>query len=201
MPRLVDHTQKRLEILRATWELIATRGVAAATMREIAAASGYANGALSHYFRDKQQLLEAAYVYVWEATNERIRARLPGLRGVPAIRIYCEEISPSNDRARLEAKIVLPFFAQAVSDDRLAGLTRATFDQWRAELVSHFAEARVDGTLATTLSDTVLVEQLLSMLMGLQILATLTPHVTTDSGQQHQLDAFLGLMTLGPSPT
>lgn len=191
MPKLVEHRQKRQDIIEATWRLIAHQGFKAATMREIATEAGYANGALTHYFHNKDDLLEAAFVYVWESTNKRIDERLGRRTGLAAIRIYCEEITPSTDITRLEAKIVLPFFPLAVNNPRLAEITATTFAHWRSKLHKHLEEARADGTLAVHTPDDIVVEQLLSMLMGLQILAVLTPQVNTGASQLAQIDAYL----------
>ena len=67
MPKIVDHDARRLEIVHATWRLIAAKGFRATTMREIAKASGVANGGLFPYFRNKEELigvLEAEVVLI-----------------------------------------------------------------------------------------------------------------------------------------
>ena len=104
MPRLVDRDAKRREILEVTWRLMATQGADAATMREIAREAGYANGALAYYFANKEALIEAAFVCVFDRTNERIQAAVEGKRGLTALRAFLVEVlpprsSPSSRRA------------------------------------------------------------------------------------------------------
>ncbi|MBA4102389.1 MAG: TetR/AcrR family transcriptional regulator, partial [Arthrobacter sp.] len=36
MPKIVDHDERRLELVDATWRIIARQGLEGATMREIA---------------------------------------------------------------------------------------------------------------------------------------------------------------------
>ncbi len=50
------HTRKD-EILRAAAKVIATKGFASATVRDIAEASGILSGSLYHHFRSKDQIL------------------------------------------------------------------------------------------------------------------------------------------------
>ena len=50
MPKVVDHDQRRVELVQATWRIIAREGIERATMRGIAAEAGFANGALKPYF-------------------------------------------------------------------------------------------------------------------------------------------------------
>ena len=53
MPKIVDHERRRAEIVQTTWRVIARRGLDGATLREVAAEAGYANGALKPYFPAK----------------------------------------------------------------------------------------------------------------------------------------------------
>ena len=40
MPKIVDHDQRRIELVDATWRIIARLGIESATMREIALEAG-----------------------------------------------------------------------------------------------------------------------------------------------------------------
>src|SRR5699024_7479632 len=82
MPKVVDHVQRKRELVESTWRVIARRGLAGATMRQIAEEAGYANGALKPYFPTKMDLLEATFEHVYSSTEERIRKAIEGLRGL-----------------------------------------------------------------------------------------------------------------------
>jgi len=56
MPKVVDHAQRKRELVESTWRVIARLGLAGATMRQIAEEAGYANGALKPYFPTKMDL-------------------------------------------------------------------------------------------------------------------------------------------------
>ena len=191
MPKLVDHEAKRREILEVTWRLIATRGADAATMREIAREAGYANGALAHYFANKDALIEAAFGYVFDRTNDRIREATVGLRGLAALRAFLVEVLPITEVTRLEARIVLPFWSRTVADERVAELNDAAMQRWRRELAELLEQAREDGDVTVDTPDDVLAEQLLAMAMGLQVLATTHGTPTPAGTQLAMLDAFL----------
>ncbi len=191
MPKLVDREQRRREILEVTWRLMATRGADAATMREIAREAGYANGALAHYFANKDELVEAAYVYVFDRTNERVRAAVAGERGLRALRAFLVEVLPATELTRLEARIVLPFWDRTVTDERLARLNDAAMRQWRRELAALLAQGREDGDVTVGTPDHVLAEQLLATALGLQVLALLPESPTAPDVQLAMLDAAL----------
>lgn len=56
-PRSATYDDQRLQILHAAADLFARRGYTAATMAEVAAASGVSKATLYHYFHDKHALL------------------------------------------------------------------------------------------------------------------------------------------------
>ena len=197
MPKLVDREQRRREILEVTWRLMASRGADAATMREIAREAGYANGALAYYFANKEALVEAAYLYVFDRINDRIREATAGLRGAAALRAFLVEVMPTTEVTRLEARIVLPFWSRTVADERFAELNDEAMQRWRRELTELLEQARDDGDVTVSTSEHVLAEQLLAMAMGLQVLATTPGTPTPAATQEAMLDAFLAGLRAG----
>ncbi|MFW3171626.1 TetR/AcrR family transcriptional regulator [Geodermatophilus sp. CPCC 206100] len=191
MPKLVDRDARRREILEVTWRLMATRGADAATMREIARAAGYANGALAHYFANKDALIEAAFTYVFDRTNERIRAAVEGRRGLAALRAFLVEVLPTTELTLLEARIVLPFWSRTVTDGRLARISDEAMQTWRRDLCRLLAQGREDGDVTVATPDDVLAEHLLAMAMGLQVLALLPTAPTAADTQLRMLDDHL----------
>jgi AcrR family transcriptional regulator len=194
VPKLVDRDAKRREILEVTWRLMASRGADAATMREIAREAGYANGALAYYFANKEALIEAAFGYVFDQTNDRIREATEGLRGLPALRAFLVEVLPTAEVTRLEARIVLPFWSRTIGDEPFALLNDRAMQRWRGELGVLVAQARQDGDVTVPTPDDVVVEQLLAMAMGLQVLATLPVAPTPADTQLTMLDTFLAAL-------
>ncbi len=197
MPKLVDREQRRQEILEVTWRLMASRGADAATMREIAREAGYANGALAPYFSGKDELVAAAYVYVFDRTNDRIRSAVAGKQGLAALRAFLVEVLPTTELTRLEARIVLPFWNRTVTDEHLAQLNDAAMRQWRHDLGRLVAEGREDGDVTVDTPDDVVVDQLLAIALGLQVLALLPESPTPAATQLALLDAALAGLARG----
>ncbi|MGO2985400.1 MAG: TetR/AcrR family transcriptional regulator, partial [Brevibacterium aurantiacum] len=81
MPKIVDHDQRRRDLVEATLRIILRQGLAGATMRDIATEAGFANGAMKSYFASKSDLLAATYLFVFEATNRRVEFSTSHLRG------------------------------------------------------------------------------------------------------------------------
>lgn len=58
MPKIVDHDFYRKELLEKSFDLLAEKGYAAITMRQIAQGLGVSTGTLYHYFPSKEALFE-----------------------------------------------------------------------------------------------------------------------------------------------
>jgi AcrR family transcriptional regulator len=116
VPKIVDHGERRIEIVKAAWRIIASDGFDRATMREIAAEAGYTHGAVKPYFASKDELLTFAFTFVFTQTNARMTAATARLTGLKALRAFCLEILPTDEVKLTEARIVIPFWHRALND-------------------------------------------------------------------------------------
>jgi AcrR family transcriptional regulator len=191
MPKIVDHDARRREIIEAVWALIARRGLDAVTMRDLAAEAGYANGALTGYFRNKDEILLAAFQHAFESTNVRARESIADATGLAALRLLCLEIMPLDDVRLMEARVVIAFWDRAVHDDRMTGVHENAMAAWREQMCGYLQQARAQGDIGTRSPDDEVVDTLLAALMGFQINAVLLPHATTPRRQEAVLDGLL----------
>ena len=179
MPKVVDHEQRRAQIVEAAWRLIAQKGIAATTMRQIASEAGFANGALRHYFANKHELLLSAFQHVFNATNRRFAASAKHVTALAALDALCLEIMPLDEERILEARIVIPFYEHAVSDPAYAELLQDTMSEWREQFRGFLADARVTGSIHPDTDIESLAEALLTLLQGMQVTAVLLPEHAT----------------------
>lgn len=194
MPKIVDHDRRRVELIEATYRTIARAGWDAATMAAIAAEAGYANGALKPYFASKDELLAAAFDHIYVQTGRRMAAATEGKQGLAALRAYCLEILPLDDVTLEEARIVIPFWQQALTTLELADRHQRAMKRWRRQLRRHLTQARDAGEIRTTMSDDLVIGHLLNALLGAQITATLMPTRANARYLTAQLDGFLDLL-------
>lgn len=196
MPKVVDHDQRRVELIEATYRTIARTGWESATMAAIAAEAGYANGALKPYFATKDELLTAAFDHIYVQTGRRMTAATAGKHGLAALRAYCLEILPLNDVTLDEARIVIPFWQTALTSSALADRHERAMRDWRGQMQIYLAQARDADEVRTPMSEDHVVGHLLTALLGAQITATLMPGVETPRTLTAQLDGFLDLLTV-----
>ena len=73
-------TVGREQVARVTWQLLARNGFESTSMREIAKELGTTTGTLTHYFRNKDDLVEFTNQYMYELVSARLRDAAPGER-------------------------------------------------------------------------------------------------------------------------
>ena len=191
MPKIVDHDERRKEIIKAVWSLISSRGFQSVTMRELAAAAGYANGALTRYFPDKDAVLRAAFQRAFDATNERAAAAIGDRGGLEALRMLILEIMPLDEVRRREARVVIGFWDHAAGDRRLIEYFYGTIVEWREQVTMYLRQARATGEIRPGRPDELVIDKLIAMLMGLQINVLFMPAATTPERQLALLDDFM----------
>jgi AcrR family transcriptional regulator len=60
MPKIVDHDERRIELVQALWRVVERDGSAAISIRHVAAEAGLSKSAVSHYFPTRFSMLAAA---------------------------------------------------------------------------------------------------------------------------------------------
>ncbi|MBF6672917.1 TetR family transcriptional regulator C-terminal domain-containing protein [Glutamicibacter sp. FBE19] len=190
MPKIVDHDQRRREIVEVTWKFIAREGIEKLNLRDLAAAAGYANGALKPYFPTRDALLVATFNFVADATNQRIKQNAAGMQGLEAIAAFAREVLPLDELRRNEARIAVHFWHLALGDPKLAVVNASTMDQWRS-MLDGWLEQIFPAADARTLMAR---DALINFLLGAQASSVLDAEVNTAVLLEEQLKYQLDLL-------
>lgn len=169
MPKIVDHDQRRRDLMQATLRIIVRQGLSGATMRDIATEAGFANGAIKPYFASKSDLLSATYLYVFDATNRRVEKATNGRSGLAALKAFAEEVLPVSDALRDEARVVLSFWGEVAQNDVHAQTTQETIEPWRAQIIGWLEQAHEQNELAADIDISTEADMLITYMMGAQV--------------------------------
>jgi len=102
MPKIVDHAERREEILEATRRVILKHGLGGVTMRKIAAEVGKSTGLVNHYFEDKSRLLLATLEASMKEFGRHIDAHAADAApGRPSVRALLKAALPGDDAQRI----------------------------------------------------------------------------------------------------
>jgi TetR/AcrR family transcriptional regulator, transcriptional repressor of bet genes len=145
VPKVVDHAQRRRELVAATWAVVAAEGIEAATVRRIAEEAGCTTGRITHYFADKEEVLVAALRQVHRAAGKRMLAAIGPRSGRAALRAVLAEALPLDEERTLEWRVWLAFWGSAATSTRLQAEQHERYREWRGLLNRVLATAQLPG--------------------------------------------------------
>ena len=141
VPKVVDHEQRRRELVAATWAVVAAEGIEAATVRRIAEEAGCTTGRITHYFADKEEVLVAALRQVHRAAGKRMLAATGERSGLEALRAVLAEALPLDEERILEWRVWLAFWGSAATSTSLQAEQHQRYREWRGLLKRVLATA------------------------------------------------------------
>lgn len=191
MPKIVDHGERRAHIAEAVTKIIMRDGFDRVTMREIAAEAGYAHGAISRYFPDKESLLTAAFIHVFVDSNDRIERRVAGVRGLDALARMSRELLPFSDDEPASSKVVLSFWDRAAQNPTLWRIHHEYIVGRREQIRRYLTEARDDGELGEHVDIETAVNLVSAFNAGWQMMGALVPEARSDESMQESIDAMI----------
>lgn len=195
VPKQVDHQQRRRHIGEAVLRLIASRGLEAASLRNVAAEAGVSMGTVQHYFTSKQEMLDFAQRHNYERATVRIPqliAAVPEPRSARALlRALLIDLLGLEGESREGARLGAAMLAYAVIDPQAAATARTAYDGVTGFLAAQLRAAQADGGLPAHLDPGRAARHLYAVVEGLrwptligaytpdQTLAVLDDHLST----------------------
>jgi len=132
VPKAVDRTEKRAEFVAASWNVIASNGLRAATLRRVASEAGCTTGSLTHYFPDRRSLLTASLRSAhFQAGARMLKATKHASTAFERLEAVLLEALPLDALRMREWRVWLAFWAEAMNDPELAKENERRYAQWR----------------------------------------------------------------------
>lgn len=175
MPKIVDHDERRREVLTAARRVIVRDGIDAATTRAIAKEAGYSNGVLAHYFTDKDEILLSALRQSHQRIRERLARKVDSASGLAALRELLLDNLPLDAERAQETRLEVSFWSRSLAAERLAEVQRAEAAELRTAVRDLLSQAAAAGELTTDQSLDDVTEQLLALVDGLSLHLLLYP--------------------------
>lgn len=142
MPKIVDHEQRRWELVRAVWTVIRERGVQGASVRAVARQAGWSPSSVQYYFSTQAELLLFAFKAIPEAAELRLAA--PDLPADPRDRTQLELLLPTEPDSYVATEIWVAFLSLVRIDPQAGELNteaHARLTHLRRELLEAMAGA------------------------------------------------------------
>ncbi len=191
MPAPVDHEARRREVIKIASMVLAERGQDALSFREIAERAGYSTTIVTHYFRNKHDLLLSMFQAAAQGGVDRVTAAREQARSPQEC---LEALLPMTEESRRDWRVVLAFWGNGTADEAFRKEQRA---RWREslEMVMEQLE-RLDAYHPSSLE--LRARTILALLIGLATQAVFNPREWTAAHVRRSLrEALEGIAANG----
>jgi len=195
MPKRVDPIRRRDELAALVVRVVEAEGAEAATFRRIADAGEFSMGVLTHYFRDKDEMI--ANAFEWLARNSfgtldaRLSAAAPGLDRVTAALSF---MVPARGEVTYPG-VWLALWSAARHNPKLAEVHRDYYARWRQSVAVSLKAARRLGQIRSSASIADLVDLLISGVDGLWLGVVLDEQRYPPARRRRLVNALIRAMT------
>ncbi len=196
MPKIVDHDERRREIAKAVLQVVAREGVRGVTMRVVAAEAGWSTGVLNHYFENKQELLIGGLREAAREAGRNMSRAATEREGPDRLRAVIEEGMPLDDRREAFCRIFFFFWAEGVSDPKLAAELAAYYDWWRETIRAAIEHCQADG-LFRDLDAALLAELLVAAADGVAVQAMFGKRPLGRARQRQHVEEWFAILERG----
>ncbi|MEU0626461.1 TetR/AcrR family transcriptional regulator [Streptomyces sp. NPDC005989] len=149
MPKQVDHRERRETIARALWRVVEQRGIAHASVREVAQEAGISHGAVQHYFATREEMLVFAMDFASEQTSRRVAEGVGELGNPPhprdMLRVMIAEMLPLHPDARATSRMSAAYVLEALHNANIHARARDGLAQGRDLIEQIVRRAITDG--------------------------------------------------------
>jgi len=185
MPKVVDVEATKMRIVKATWQVITTKGIQSVSMRRVASAAGCTSGLITHHFTDKDELVTYAYEVVLDQMIANAAKRVHQELSVShKLLAAVEAIEPSTAHMKQLTVVLMNFWAQAAFNDSFAARCRRDYKRWRT-LISRTIRQGIDaGELRDDTNIRALTDTITLLSDGLSVGMTLTPTIYPEGHRQ-----------------
>lgn len=124
MPKIVDHAQRRDEIIRALWVVVHDQGIEGVTYQAVATTAGISIGRIQHYFASKEELVLAGCRAMIDQASAAYYRQVRSLDPAQGLVQLLSEPIPRTESFRRGAAVWYAYLARAVVDPAIGDIVR-----------------------------------------------------------------------------
>ncbi len=147
MPRPSVEAERRPQILAAACEVIATAGIPALRLSDVARAAGVSSGTVHYYFETKKEVITAAFEFnLTDSLARRQELLTSGKDSLAILHDLVESYLPNDELSVRAWKVWLALWAEGSRDAVLQEINDRLYGQWRDVVAGVIADAQTAGT-------------------------------------------------------
>ncbi|MGC1307010.1 MAG: TetR/AcrR family transcriptional regulator [Phormidesmis sp.] len=165
----VPHQDRRLQVSEAAWRVIVREGLDRTSMRAIAQEMGCTTAGITHYFRDKQELILFALNQVTERLQTLMRSALANATGTERLVAILSAFLPLNEQREDIIRVWVAFLGYAVGRESLMVEHQRSAAQLREIIIQELEELQADGLIRADVDPKIEANALLALGNGMSL--------------------------------
>ncbi|MGV9796752.1 TetR/AcrR family transcriptional regulator [Mycobacterium sp. NPDC003449] len=146
MPRPSVEAERRPQILAAACAVIASVGIPALRLSDVAKEAGVSSGTVHYYFETKREVIAAAFEYnLADSLARRQKLLASGKDGVAILHDLVESYLPNDEQSVRAWKVWLALWAEGSRDPVLQEINDRLYGQWRDVVAEVLKNAQHEG--------------------------------------------------------
>ena len=200
MPKKVDHDTRRADIAIAAFRVIGRKGVAGATIRDIAREIGISVGAVVHYITAKDHILLRAAEYSTFVIRERMERAERENAGLEALREVVYRGLPSSPEMIGHWKIWFGFWELSGRSELIRTALHDRYDESARRYGRLIRNAQKTGEIPQSINVKDAAASLNCQIDGIGVHVLISGRELTPAQQRRQIDLWIERMLMGKEP-
>ncbi|MEM9246669.1 MAG: TetR/AcrR family transcriptional regulator [Cyanobacteria bacterium P01_F01_bin.153] len=160
---------RRLEVSEAAWRVIAREGLDRTSMRAIAQEMGCTTGVVTHYFRNKQELILFALHQVAARLQVRMEVAISSLSGADRLVAMLSSFLPLDQERQEILQVWMAFLGYAVGRQELMVEHRQSAGELRSVIVQELAALQKQQMIRSDIDPAIEANVLLALVNGVSL--------------------------------
>jgi AcrR family transcriptional regulator len=181
----MSYDDRRIEVAKAAWQVIIREGLDRTSMRAIAQELGSSTGVVTHYFRDKEELILFALGLVFENVAAEMEARAQGQQGIDRLEQMMFVALPLEQIDRDDWKVWVAFLGYSIGREHLVQEHRKRYDLLRQIISQELADLQTAQLIRADLDLTLEANALIALVDGIGTGVVICPEQFSATQQQY----------------
>jgi AcrR family transcriptional regulator len=194
-----QHHERRLEIVHAAWRVILREGVTQTSMRAIAQELGSTTGVVTHYFRDKDELMLFALDQIIEQTISALESAAVDKHGAMRLEGMLLATLPLTSEIGYGWQIWLAFLGYSIGRAPLMEEHRLRYEKLRIVILRELKDLEAQQVLRFGLNLEVETNAMIALVDGIGTNFVINPERFTPEYQCYLIRRFVLALVRDPA--
>jgi AcrR family transcriptional regulator len=190
----MSYADRRIEVANAAWRVIVREGLDRASMRAIAQELGSSTGVVTHYFRDKEDLILFALERVFENVLEDMKVCTKGQQGIDRLEQMILTALPLNISDKDDWKVWVAFLGYSIGREHLVQEHRKRYDFLRQIISQELAELQAANLIRAGLDLALEANALIALVDGIGTGVVICPEQFSAEQQQYLVRRHINVL-------